>query len=134
MISKQLNPQGQFETWSKSRLEELHSDQTSMEVGTRLLYQDVSILVWEIRLQPGERLPFHKHTTDYTWVALTPGTAISHYGSGEVVGITYEQGDVHYYHHSKEGDFVHDLENIGKGMLIFGTIEYKLNFGQEKGQ
>ena len=130
MITQQLNPSGRFDTWSQKRIEELHLTKVSTDVGTRLIYQDASIRVWQLHLKPAQRMPFHKHTTDYTWVALTAGHAVSYYGSGKVTDITYERGDVFFYHHSKEGDFVHDLENTGDTELVFSTVEYKNNFNR----
>ena len=132
MIAKELNPPGRFDTWPQVRIDEVNATDISEDVGTSLVYQDVSIRVWKINLQPRERLPFHKHTCDYTWVSLTPGKAVSHYSDGKVVEITYARGDVNYYHHGVEGDFVHDLENVGDEALVFGTVEYKDRFESVK--
>ncbi len=58
MITQQLNKQGNFDTWPQARVDELKSETIPAQVGTRLIFQDASIRVWEIRLQPGERLLF----------------------------------------------------------------------------
>ena len=44
-------------------------------VGTRLLSATDRVRVWEIRLQPGERIGFHRHVLDYFWTAVTAGKA-----------------------------------------------------------
>jgi hypothetical protein len=35
----------------------------SRKVGTRLLFENDAIRVWEIALEPGDVLPMHRHVT-----------------------------------------------------------------------
>ena len=39
--------------------EELRSAPGNLDVGTRLWLENDAIRVWEVRLKPGERCPFH---------------------------------------------------------------------------
>ncbi|WP_152538437.1 cupin domain-containing protein [Aquimarina macrocephali] len=125
MMIKEINPVGSFKNWDNTKILELQNSNDSDRVGDTLLFEDDSIKVWSIILKPGDRLPFHKHTKNYTWVCLTQGTAISHYENGRIVEIQYQKGDVSYYDHDTKGDFVHNLENIGDLLLKFNTVEYK---------
>ncbi|WP_159025505.1 hypothetical protein [Aquimarina sp. Aq78] len=125
MMTKEINPVGSFKDWDSTKILELQNSNESDRVGDILLFEDDSIKVWSIILKPGDRLPFHKHTKNYTWVCLTQGAAISHYKNGRIVEIQYQKGDVSYYDHDAKGDFVHNLENIGDVLLKFNTVEYK---------
>ena len=93
-------------------------------VGTRLLSVDKRVRVWEIRLRPGERIPFHCHVLDYFWTAVTSGRAISHISDGTVVEATYAEGQTEHHIYGS-GEFkVHDLQNIGEAELVFTTVEF----------
>ena len=49
-------------TASPDELEQALANRT---VGSRLLFENEAVRVWEIALGPGERLPFHRHVTSY---------------------------------------------------------------------
>src|SRR5205085_2923415 len=45
------------------------------DIGTKVLLENDRVRVWEIRLEPGDRVPFHWHTTTYLFVcgiSVTP--------------------------------------------------------------
>ena len=44
-------------------------------VGQKLVSENDRTRVWHIRLQPGERLGFHRHVLDYFWSVLTASRA-----------------------------------------------------------
>jgi beta-alanine degradation protein BauB len=44
-------------------------------VGTRLLLANDRLRVWEIRLEPGERAPFHRHVMPISGAAWTRAPA-----------------------------------------------------------
>ena len=44
-------------------------------VGQVLLSETARVRVWSIRLEPGERIGFHRHQLDYFWTALAAGRA-----------------------------------------------------------
>ncbi|WP_020592113.1 cupin domain-containing protein [Kiloniella laminariae] len=94
-------------------------------IGTELVLDTAEMRVWHLRLQPGERLPAHRHDRPYFWTVLTDGTGHSRFGDGSEVEIVYRAGDTRYYDDlSPENGFVHDLENTGKYPLVFVTVEY----------
>ena len=40
------------------------------DIGTRLLFENDRVRVWEMRLEPGERSALHRHDNDYVMVQL----------------------------------------------------------------
>ncbi|MPR10463.1 hypothetical protein [Microvirga tunisiensis] len=110
--------------WSVALQDEFAKNQFNPCVGTRLLSQDSRVRVWEVRLKPSERLPFHRHVLDYVWVATTPGKARSHQQDGSVVEVAYMAGQTSHLTYGP-GEFkVHDLENIGDNEFVFTTVEF----------
>ena len=47
----------------------------SHDVGTRLLFENEAVRVWDFALQPGESLERHVHETDYLFI-VTEGGAL----------------------------------------------------------
>ena len=93
-------------------------------VGTELLSESERVRVWTIRLQPGERVGFHRHVLDYFWSAITPGRGRQHLQDGSTVEHAYQAGETRHESYRK-GEFkVHDLENIGDTELVFATVEF----------
>src|SRR4051812_24542113 len=110
--------------WPATLQDEFQRNQLNPCVGTRLLSQDARVRVWEIRLQPCDRIGFHRHVLDYFWTAVTPGRARSHQQDGSVVQTDYSAGETRHLIYG-QGEFkIHDLENIGDSELIFTTVEF----------
>ena len=110
--------------WPPSIVREFEQRQLNGCVGTRLLSQDDRVRVWEIRLQPGERIGFHRHVLDYFWTAVTAGRARSHQQDGSTVESEYEAGETRHERYGPGEYKVHDLENIGSEELVFTTVEF----------
>jgi len=89
-----------------------------------LLSEDDRVRVWEIRLEPGERIGFHCHGLDYFWTAVTPGKALSRGGDGSAVEATYAAGQRQHHVYGAGEHKVHDLENTGTTELVFTTVEF----------
>jgi quercetin dioxygenase-like cupin family protein len=92
-------------------------------VGTRLLLGNDRLRVWEVRLEPGERAPFHRHVTPYFWSCVDAGTGRQRHGDGSVRVRRYREGETEFWSHSPQDDRVHDLENAGDTVLRFVTVE-----------
>jgi hypothetical protein len=93
-------------------------------VGHRLLSETDKVRVWTIRLQPGERIGFHRHVLNYFWTAVTGGRGRQHVHDGTTVEYTYQPGETRHETYAK-GEFkVHDLENVGDAEMIFMTAEF----------
>jgi hypothetical protein len=110
--------------WPASIVREFEQRQLNGCVGTRLLSQDDRVRVWEIRLQPGERIGFHRHVLDYFWTAVTPGRARSHQQDGSTIESEYEAGETRHERYGPGEYKIHDLENIGREELVFTTVEF----------
>jgi hypothetical protein len=110
--------------WPTAIAREFEQRQLNGCVGTRLLSQDDRVRVWEIRLQPGERIGFHRHVLDYFWTAVTPGRARSHQQDGSTIESNYEAGETRHERYAPGEYKIHDLENIGREELVFTTVEF----------
>ena len=102
---------------------ELERAATNYEVGTRLLYENDRVRVWDITLQPGERLPFHCHRTSYFYRCESGGRwrlrtiegdeVLGQNGVGAVTFRDLVDGQV----------LIHELTNVGEEPLRYTTVE-----------
>jgi hypothetical protein len=92
-------------------------------VGTALRYEDDRIRVWEVRLDPGERCPFHAHATPYFWTCVDAGVGRQRSPDGTVIVRRYAVGDTLLSDHAPQAPMLHDLENVGDTVLRFVTVE-----------
>ncbi len=53
--------------------DELDAAPSNVAVGTSRLFENDRVRVWEVRLAPGERTPFHAHTVRYFWTCVDAG-------------------------------------------------------------
>ncbi len=113
------------EDWPDWVSEEFERDGQNGCVGTTLVSETDRVRVWEIRLQPGERIGFHRHVLDYFWTAITPGRARSHMGGGRTMEREYRTGETQHESYGPGQGKVHDLQNTGPTELIFTTVEFK---------
>jgi len=110
--------------WPAALQDEFRRNQFNPRVGTRLLSQNERVRVWEVRLNPSERIGFHRHVLDYFWTAVTAGKARSHQQDGSVVETVYAAGQTCHLTY-RPGEFkVHDLENSGDSELVFTKVEF----------
>jgi mannose-6-phosphate isomerase-like protein (cupin superfamily) len=79
--------------------------------------------VWEVRLKPGERGPFHAHTRRYFWTVVDGGTGLQRSSDGTFKVREYRVGETSYSEHMAEQPMIHDLENAGETELRFVTVE-----------
>jgi hypothetical protein len=91
-------------------------------VGTKVLFENEKVRIWDLDLAPGARLPFHWHVTPYFFVCVDAGRAISRFPDGNTFTIDYAVGDT-WFDEVGNGEEVHDLENVGSTRLRFTTVE-----------
>jgi len=53
-------------------------------VGTRLLFENERVRVWDLTLAPGETLPLHRHELDYLYVVIGDGSLQTGFADGTV--------------------------------------------------
>src|SRR3954468_9826145 len=59
-------------------------DAASNPVGSKVLFEDDNVRVWEADVAPGDTLPIHFHDLDYVTVALTEGDVEVYEADGTV--------------------------------------------------
>jgi mannose-6-phosphate isomerase-like protein (cupin superfamily) len=104
---------------------ELEAAQGNREIGTSLWFENDHVRVFEVRLEPGQRGPFHVHDRTYFWTVVEPGRGLQRFVDGTYVIRDYGLGDTKYLVHSGDDPLVHDLENVGDSTLRFVTVELK---------
>jgi len=105
--------------------QELEAAPTNREIGTSLWFENDHVRVFEIRLDPGQRGPFHVHDATYFWTVVEPGRGLQRFADGTLVVRDYALGDTKYLVNSPDDPLVHDLENVGDSTLRFVTVELK---------
>jgi hypothetical protein len=102
--------------------DELTAAPSNREVGTKMLLENDRVRIWDLDLRPGDRLPFHCHTTPYFFVCVDDGRAISRFPDGNAMTIDYAAGFT-WFDEVAGGPEIHDLENVGDTRLRFTTVE-----------
>lgn len=65
-------------------------------VGTRLVFENERVKVWELFLEPGERSPRHEHTLDYLFCVLEGESVDADTDDGETIRIPVEPGNTFF--------------------------------------
>ena len=112
-----------FDRWSPPLHKEFDTNAHHDQCGQMLLHDAPDLRIWQTRLEPGERLPVHRHERDYFWIALTDGQARQHESDGTSREVTYERGRTQYFTFGDGEYHLHDLKNIGEEVLSFLTVE-----------
>ena len=101
---------------------ELAAAPENHRVGTALLFENDRVRVWDLSVGPGERAPFHCHTTTYFFVCVEGGRVLNRFPDGNAVTMDVEVG-VTWFSDVEDGSEIHDLENVGDTPLRFTTVE-----------
>lgn len=113
--------EGRFDTGEFR--EELDVASSNKDLGTALWFENDRIRVWEVLLEPGERGPFHSHTTNYFWTVVEASRGLQRFSDGTYAIRDYVVGETKYLMNSPESELIHDLENVGDTRLRFVTVE-----------
>ena len=95
------------------------------ELGTKVVFENDAIQVWEVRLEPGQRGAFHVHDMTYFWTVVDPGRGLQRFVDGTFVIRDYTLRETRYLEHSADNVLIHDLENVGDTILRFVTVALK---------
>lgn len=123
----ELNPKHDFSKWENKYIEELNFLEFGESLGNKLLFEDRSIRLWNLKLDVGERLPFLRHNKNYSWISETDAILKSRSGNGRISLIQVSQGDTRYFENADK-EYINDLENLGEGPVLFKVLEYKQKF------
>ena len=84
----------------------------SSNVGTKLLFENDRVRVWDMCLAPGESSGLHRHTNDYLYVVIGGGKLQGGTANGKRdPERTMEDGEVHF--RGIDGEDVHEAINVG---------------------
>jgi hypothetical protein len=103
--------------------DELEQGYSNRAVGTRLLFENDAVRVWDIALRTGERLPFHRHATSYFYRCHSGGRVRVRTPDGEPQEYDALTDDVYFHEIGPDDVFVHDLENVGDTLVTYTTVE-----------
>lgn len=104
--------------------EELEAAPTNFEIATKLLYENERIRVWEMLLEPGDRVPFHCHRTPYFWTCHEGGRGVQRFPDGTLQRIEFETNDTDFLDERRlETEGIHDIENTGDRRCRFTACE-----------
>ena len=90
------------------------------DVGSRLIFENERIRVWEFTLQPGETVDTHRHDHDYFFYPIEGGTLEVTRESG-VTRATLEAGQVYY----RKGGDTHAAKNVDNHRYHEVLVELK---------
>jgi quercetin dioxygenase-like cupin family protein len=77
------------------------------EVGTRLIFENERVRVWEFTLEPGESIGAHRHDYDYFFYPIEGGTLEVTRAAG-VTRATLKTGEVYF----RKGGDTHAAKNV----------------------
>jgi len=105
-------------------MDNLKDREVSAEVGTRLLFENDRVRVWDLQLAPGESTGFHRHTTDFLYVVIGDGTLQTVLPDGKrEPPRKMRDGDVRFRDVAEET--VHEAVNVGSGPWRNIVVELK---------
>ncbi len=91
------------------------------DVGTRVVFEDDEIKVWNLIIDPGEASGMHTHGHDYFYYVVEGAELEIHRADGTVNAVTMTPGDVVG---GKEGS-THDARNVGGTRFRNVLVEVK---------
>jgi len=104
---------GKYEvTYNKNGGSMSGEKEISEEAGTRLLFENERVRVWDLRLEPGQSTGLHRHKEDYLYVVIGDGKLQAAGEDGERwEAMEMKDGDVRY--RELDGEDVHEAFNVG---------------------
>jgi hypothetical protein len=90
-------------------------------VGTRILFENDRVRVWEVMLEPGEHLPLHHHTLPYLVVTIEAAHVRVVESDGQIYEPTDDPGSITF----REAGQIHELHNISTSRYANRLIEIK---------
>src|SRR5262245_14876480 len=102
---------------------ELETGAANDRVGTTLLLETDRVRVWEVRLEPGDRIPFHAHSRTHFWTVVESGSGRQRTADGVIRRWTYAPGDTRFFEVAADRPLIHDLANPGDTTIRFITVE-----------
>lgn len=99
----------------------------SDNVGTRLLFENERIRVWDLSLAPGEWVESHRHRLEFCFI-VAQGGHLRHADPNnpqDAHEVSYSKNQVVYSEVGAQGTLHHRLTNIGDAPYQNYVIEFK---------
>ncbi len=94
-------------------------------IGHEILFENEQVRVWSVRLDPGERQPWHRHDLPYLIVPLTDGKNLMRFEDGRERETSEKPGDVLW----REAGSPHELLNTSDWQYRNVLVEIKTTAG-----
>jgi quercetin dioxygenase-like cupin family protein len=105
-------------------MDRTNNREISASVGTRLLFENDCVRVWDLQLAPGESTGLHRHTNDFLYVVIGDGALQTGFADGSRdAPREMRDGDVRY--REVAGESVHEAINVGDGPWRNIVVELK---------
>lgn len=103
------------------------ANEASENVGTRLIFENERVRVWDLALQPGESLEKHIHRTDFFFIVLEGGSLrhVDPKNPANDRDVRYESDQVVFREVNEAGTIHHRLVNVGDAPYRNLVIELK---------
>ena len=109
---------------SSQDLSNVDLDSDSSSVGTKLLFENDRIRVWDLCLEPGESIGLHRHHEDYCYIVIGNG-ALQRVEKGGEKGAVRKMKDGDVVFREISGEEVHGARNAGDGTWRNIVVEFK---------
>jgi quercetin dioxygenase-like cupin family protein len=90
-------------------------------IGNAILFENDTIRVWSVELEPGDRQAWHRHDLPYLIVPLTKGQNVMTFADGRIRETEEVTGDVLW----REPGIPHELRNVSDWTYRNVLIEFK---------
>jgi hypothetical protein len=104
---------------------ELDEARANGNIGTTLWFENEHVRVWEVRLERGQRAPFHSHGQTYFWTCIDPGKGFQRFPDGTAEAFDFTLGETVFNEITADDPMIHDLENTDDHLVRFVAIELK---------
>jgi beta-alanine degradation protein BauB len=104
---------------------ELDVARENHDIGSTVWFENDHVRVWEVRLEPGQRAPFHSHAHTYFWTCVDPGTCFQRFPDGTAEAFAFALGETMFNTISADDPMIHDLENTDDHVVRFVAVELK---------
>lgn len=104
---------------------ELDTVADNRAIGTEVWFENDHVQIWDLSLQPGERVPFHTHDHTYFWTVTDAGRVMQRYDDGTSRVVDVEPGHTNFLTYEGDECTVHDLENVGDTFFRCVTVVLK---------
>ena len=91
------------------------------KIGDEVVFENETIRVWKLNLEPGEIQAWHQHDLPYLVVPLTVGDNTMRFADGREKPTAEKPGDALW----REAGMPHELENTGDAPYSNILIEFK---------